>query len=235
MSPLLLILALAPPLAMVWFFQSFKPAPPEKPGLLAILFISGLLSGLPALFLNHMVEKYTALWAGAPEIQHRLLFWMLGIGWNEELAKLLPLLALLYFRKDFTTPYQGLLGGITVALGFSAVENIFYLDRFGTVTLLVRSILTVPAHAFFTAPLGLCLAYSKNAAGAGAKYGWLLGGLLVSMVFHGTYDIWLSFEYGWINRLAYLQVLLMGLFTLLLMRIARQAPIDRQTGAGIAP
>jgi RsiW-degrading membrane proteinase PrsW (M82 family) len=215
----LVTIALSPAIAMVWFFYARQAYRPERKGLITLLFVLGALSGLVALVLNHSVERYTQLWSGAPEPLHRTLFWVLGIGLNEEFAKTLMLLLVLYPRRDFTTPYQGLLGGATVALGFAAVENLFYLERCGTATLLFRSLLTVPAHAFFTAPLGVALGFSKRAETVGRKYLWLVGGLAFAMLTHGLYDIWLSLDSIWLNRVAYLHVVAMGGFTLWLMRL----------------
>ena len=223
MSPLLIVIALAPPIALIWFFQSRNTGTRDSLAYLVLMFLMGMLSGGPALLLNHMVEKYTVLWAGAPLQEHRILFWLVGIGMNEEVSKMIPLLALIYLRREPATPFQGLLSGITVALGFSAVENLFYLDRYGTATLIIRSILTVPAHAFFTAPLGYCLALARRARGSWNAYGWLVGGILVSMLFHGMYDVWLSLDSDWMNWIAYAQVVLMGALTAFLARRTSRA------------
>jgi RsiW-degrading membrane proteinase PrsW (M82 family) len=174
--------------------------------------------------MNHMMEKYTALWSGADNPLHSTLFWLTGIGLNEEFAKMLVLLAVLYPRRGFTEVWQGLTGAAAVALGFAAVENIIYLERFGTGTLLIRSLLTVPAHAGFTLPLGLCLALSKQAGSTWGKYRWLLTGLLISMGLHGGYDLWLAQHATWLNRMAYVQVLLMSLGAVWLIRMASKLP-----------
>jgi protease PrsW len=215
----LITIALSPAIAMVWFFYARQAYRPESKRLITTLFLLGFVAGLLALVLNHLLERYTALWAGSPDVLQRTAFWILGIGLNEEFAKMLMVLLVLYPRKDFSTPYQGLLGGATVALGFAAVENLFYLERYGTATLLFRSALTVPAHAFFTAPLGVAMAYSKRSESLMGKYLWLVGGLAFSVVAHGIYDIWLSLDSLWLNRIAYLHVLLMGAFVLWLMRL----------------
>ena len=212
-------IAMSPAIALVWFFYVRNAYRPERKSLIVLLFVLGGASTLIALGLNHLVEKYTQLWPGAPNAQHRMLFWFFGVGLNEEFAKLLPLLVVLYPRRDFTSPYQGLLGAATVALGFAAVENLFYLERYGTLTLLLRSVLTVPAHAFFTIPMGVMLAYCKVSPTFTGKYCWMLGGLAISVGFHGLYDLWLALEDGWLNWIAYAQVVLMGGLTLVLMRI----------------
>lgn len=189
--------------------------------LLVALFVGGGGSAFLALILNHSVEKYTLLWGESPDVLHATLFWVLGVGVNEEFSKMLVLVALVYFRRDFVNPYQGLVYAATVALGFAAVENVFYLERFGTVTLLIRSVLTIPAHAFFTIPMGILLFYSRAAATPGQKYFWMMSGLIVSASFHGVYDIFMTMDSDALSSLAYLQVGLMGF---LAYRLARMAP-----------
>lgn len=218
------VIALAPAIGLVWLIFAMRSYQPESRWLVAALFILGGLSALLALVLNHSVERYTELWTGAPQLSYRLLFWLGGIGLNEEFAKMLVLLLVLYPRRDFTHLDQGILGAATVALGFAAVENLFYLERFGTPTLLVRSVLTVPAHACFTIPNGVCLFLSKRAESVTGKYLYLLLGLTVALTFHGVYNVWLSLDDEWLNRLAYVQVVLMALFAWRLMRL-RLAPV----------
>ncbi len=215
----LAVIALAPAVGLVWLLHARNPSRPLPRGLILALFVLGCGSAGLALLLNHLVEKYTALWSDATELRLRLLFWLLGIGLNEEFSKLLVLLALVYPRRSFSTPYQGLFAAATVALGFAAVENLVYLERFGTHTLLVRSLLTVPAHACFTIPDGVCLYYSKRSRTLGPKYLWLIAGLGTAVLLHGVYNIWLSLDEPWLNRLAYVQVAVMILAAMGLTRL----------------
>ena len=217
-------LAISPAIALVWFLYARSAYRPERKGLVAALFVLGGASAGLALILNHLVEKYSSLWVGAPEASHRLLYWTAGIGLNEEFAKLAVLLVVLLPRRDFGHPYQGLLGGATVAMGFAAVENLVYLERYGTATLLMRSLVTIPAHAFFTIPLGMAVAYARRAPTLAGKYLWLAGGLAAAALMHGLYDIWLSFPSDTMRAVAYLQVALMALLTYRLMRLANSAP-----------
>ena len=217
-------IAFAPGIALLWLLYRQNPRP-ESRSLLAVLFVLGGACTMGALVMNHMVEKYTALWSGADDPLHRSLFWLTGIGLNEEFAKMLVLLAVLYPRRSFQEVWQGLTGAAAVALGFAAVENIIYLERYGTGTLLIRSVLTVPAHAGFTLPLGLFLAWSKQAETTWGKYRWLVLGLLVSMSLHGIYDLWLAQGEPWLNRMAYVQVLLMTVLAIWLVRVARRIPM----------
>jgi RsiW-degrading membrane proteinase PrsW (M82 family) len=225
-------LAISPAIALVWFFYARSAYRPERKLLVAALFLLGGASAGFALVLNHLIEKQTQLWAGAPEAWQRILYWTAGIGLNEEFTKMLVLLLVLFPRRDFRHPYQGLLGAATVAMGFAAVENLVYLERYGTATLLVRSLVTIPAHAFFTIPLGMAMANATNVPGLPAKYLWLVGGcgLSASALLHGLYDIWLSLPSEPMQYIAYVQVALMALLTHRLMRLANAAlPAEEHT------
>ncbi|MDH4122307.1 MAG: PrsW family intramembrane metalloprotease [Deltaproteobacteria bacterium] len=212
-------LVMAPALAMVWFFYIQKAVAPQSRRWIAALFVGGILSAGAAFVLNHSIEKYTELHPGAEAFHLRFMFWAVVVGVNEELAKMLVLLALLYPRKNVNHPYQGLLAAATVALGFAAVENMLYLERFGTFTLLVRSVLTVPAHAFFTIPMGVLMVFARREEDPARKYLWLLAALGSSAALHGMYDAWLSLGEGWVSNLAYVQVGLMALMVWKLMGV----------------
>lgn len=228
---LLVAIAVSPGIALIWFFYANSAQVNERKSLLFLLFLLGGAAAGPSLILNHAIEKYTVFWSGAPLAAHRIGFWMLGPGLNEEVSKLLVLLALVYPLKRFRNPYQGLVAATTVATGFAVLENLFYLERYGTATLLLRSVLTVPAHAFFTIPMGIMLGYAKAAERLRTKYACLIGGLLVSALLHGIYDVLLSLPGLWINRLAYLQVLIMGLA---ILWIVRRVPLGTLQPSGEA-
>ncbi len=217
-------LAISPAIALVWFLYARSAYRPERKSLVAVLFVLGGISAGIALLLNHLVEKYTSLWPRAPGLQERLVFWIAGVGLNEEFAKMTVLLAVLYPRRDFRQPAQGLLAGATVAMGFAAVENLVYLERYGTATLIFRSLLTIPAHACFTVPMGVLLAYAKRAEAVWAKYLLLVAALAGAALLHGSYDAWLAFPSGWLNAVAYVQVGLMVVMVFRLMRLDLPEP-----------
>ena len=78
-----------------------------------------------------------------------------------------------------------------------------------------RAVITLPAHAFMSVPLGYFVAKARlrqlRGADAAAVTRLLLGGWLIAAVLHGTYDLLLSFGFP---KWAYAQIALMGLFSL---------------------
>ena len=201
------ILTLAPGIALVWWLSTrvrarALPSPP-----LVRLFLGGMLATQLALVLNHALEKYTQFWPGASDVWQRLGFWWLGPGLNEELAKLL----VLFFFAARRTPHivQGLLAATTVACGFAVIENLIYLDRYGSATLIPRSVFSLPAHITFTAFLGYGVSRFQTSASGLRRYAWLLLPFCLAAGLHGSYNVLLFLrEPEGIRNLSYVQVLL---------------------------
>ena len=224
-------MVVAPGLAWIWALLHWNRNQRPQFRLLLRLFLGGNLCGLLALLLNHLVEKYTRFWPGAPAdfgilgwdwSLSRSGFWLL-IGANEEFAKLVVLLLLSYVFGRLRNPAEGMVQAGAVALGFATIENAFYLDQYGPAVLITRTIITLPAHAFMSMPMGYLLGKSAlrlyredGAVPDQYREMWsVLGAWLVAFLLHGTYDLWLSLNH---EVLAYAQIGGMALLSLWLLR-----------------
>ena len=228
-----LILGGLPALYWIWLFYTSNRYKRSSIKLLVLLFLGGMLCGLLALTLNHIIEKYTIFWSGAQETVflldmfppiplYRLGFWLM-VGFNEEFAKLVVLLLLAYPSRDFQERFDGVLYAAVVALGFATIENAFYIKQYGMSILITRTLITLPTHIFMSAIMGYFMAQSKfalkQASGTEFIYwpsirliilGWAIAALL-----HASYDSLLSLN---LNELAYAQLLIMGAVTIYLGR-----------------
>ena len=199
-----------------------------------LLFLGGMISGFLALLLNHSVEKFTLFWPDEvlPKISFfgesiplfSSVFWFC-VGFNEELAKLIVLLLLVYPTKHITEEYDGILYAVTIAVGFATMENFYYLDQYGIAVVITRTVITIPAHAFMSVPMGyfasksrLCL---ENNSSSRLRFclavGTLIIGWFLSSFLHGLYDFLLSFN---MENIAYLQILFMGALSILISKFA---------------
>ena len=192
--------------------------------LLLVLFLGGMTCGMLALVLNHAIEKYTLFWPGATLPQFIVLdksipllssgFWFL-VGINEEFAKLLVLLAVVFPSRHIEDPFDGILYAAVVSVGFASMENFYYLDQYGVAVVVTRTIITIPAHAFMSVPMGYFTAKSRLALDASKekKHRYLLPMVIVfqgwfcSAFLHGLYDFFLSLK---MEREAYLLIVIMG-------------------------
>ena len=111
----------------------------------------------------------------------------------EELAKFLMVWAYLYRNKNFSEPMDGIVYASAVALGFASIENGLYLFRINqqaqfllSNTILIRALLSVPAHALFSGIWGYALGrkkFDKKSPRFIVVYG-----LLLAMLLHALFN-----------------------------------------------
>ena len=132
--------------------------------------------------------------------------YILFIGLTEEFAKQIFILLIFWFnraKKKVWSPLSYMMVGISSGLGFSAVENISYVQHgisfdvlyhgagLGTITALTRAVYTPFLHAIWAG----IVAYGLGVVAQRGYRDWHLavGAYLVAAVFHGIYDASLSY------------------------------------------
>jgi RsiW-degrading membrane proteinase PrsW (M82 family) len=83
-----------------------------------------------------------------------LLYALLAIGPIEELAKLLPFMAVVYWFPEFDEPIDGIIYASFIALGFSTVENFYYLQYVSDMEALARGFAGPVVHIVFASIWG---------------------------------------------------------------------------------
>jgi RsiW-degrading membrane proteinase PrsW (M82 family) len=115
----------------------------------------------------------------------------------EESAKAAGILILLlFFRRQFDGPVDGLVYGATVAAGFAFTENILYfgqaLIESGGVglgfTFVLRGIMSPFAHVMFTACTGVALGFAVRRRNWFAGAGIFVLGLLLAIGLHALWN-----------------------------------------------
>ena len=183
----LIALALAPVLAIMWFVYLKDKYDREPIKHILISFILGCVSVIPAIILeyslgsvfpeNNLNVMTTAIWA------------FIIVALSEEFSKYIMLQWYAFRQKEFDEPFDGIVYGVMVSLGFAAVENIFYVIEGGVSVALLRMFTAVPAHASF----GVIMGYYFGLAWQHKDQAWKykLRGLLSAVVLHGAYDFFL--------------------------------------------
>ncbi|MDO8518410.1 MAG: PrsW family intramembrane metalloprotease [bacterium] len=116
------------------------------------------------------------------------------VGPIEELAKYIVLRANVYFSHDFNQVFDGIVYGITIALGFSFVENIFYfleLYTNQTATIFIvgtafRGLFSTLAHVTFTGIVGYFVGKAKFSSGN--KTAIIAQGIVYASLLHASFD-----------------------------------------------
>lgn len=190
-------------IAWIWvdYYRLIDIYQPNKLHYFALAFMLGGVS--VALVLGAQMYYLNALsWTMNGSLFNDLFYCIFRIGLLEELAKLFPFLFfLVLFKSEVKEPIDYIAYAATVALGFSAIENVMYFSDYGSQIITGRAILCSIGHMFFTAlsVYGIILAKHSNRP-------WLIPVfILFAATIHGLYDFLLMFEpiqgLGWIGAL----------------------------------
>ena len=123
-----------------------------------------------------------------------VIFAYLVVGFSEEFSKFIGLRWYAFTRKSFDEPLDGIVYSVMVSMGFATVENIFYVFNSveagrGMEVGLQRMFLSVPAHASFAVVMGYFVGKAKFDPANSVLL--MVKGLVMAVLFHGTYDFFL--------------------------------------------
>jgi len=153
---------------------------------LAISFFLGILSVIPAYFL----EK-AFLQPAASNISGMVFYCFLVVGFSEEISKYFFLRVYSYRLKAFNEPFDGIIYSVMVSMGFAAAENILYVMDGGMGVGIMRAFTAIPAHATFAVAMGYYIGLAKFKSTKMNATVYHLIGLALAVTFHGFYDFFL--------------------------------------------
>lgn len=151
---ILLSVAIAPGLALFSFFYLRNQMATEPRKTLLQSFIYGAILTFPILFLQYVFKEEHVF-------QQIIIQDIFFTGVIEEFFKWIFLILIIYHHVEFDDPYDGVLYGAAVSLGFATVENIIYIMAYGMDTAFMRAILPVSSHALFGVVMGYYLGKAK--------------------------------------------------------------------------
>lgn len=151
---ILLAVAIAPCLALFSYFYLRKQIHHDPSRSLLHTYIYGMILTFPIMFIQYVFEEEGVF-------QSVFISDVVFTSGLEEFFKWLVLLVVVFSHVDFEDPYDGILFGASVSLGFATVENILYLLTFGVEEALIRALLPVSSHALFGVVMGYYLGRAK--------------------------------------------------------------------------
>ena len=175
-----------------WFtYFRLKQAKPKPFWLHLSALIGGFCGALGAVLLFGQLDAvgYAVDWSVLQEGWRRGLPMSLVIGLIEELAKLLPVLMLVWIRRRLDTPGDALFLASCAGIGFAAAEATLLFQTGGSPTEgLARAAAAPLTHALFAAPWGLGLGRWLMRGRTSA----LVSGFATSVLAHGLYNLLLA-------------------------------------------
>ncbi len=191
MLVVLLALAVAPGIAISLFIYSMNTYGKGSIRYLLFSFLLGMAATLPALAVQTLIHDVREEpWRNS--ILSYVWYAFVVIAFSEEGSKYLVLRFYAYPKSFFSQPFDGVIYSVMIGMGFATVENIEYVAKFGIETGVSRFFLSVPAHASFAVLMGFPVGRAKF----GARYPvWQLWkGLLIAVLFHGSFDCFLFLQ-----------------------------------------
>ncbi|GKU81025.1 glutamic-type intramembrane protease PrsW [Niallia sp. NCCP-28] len=183
---------IAPGLALLSYFYLKDQYDSEPISLVFRAFVAGALLVFPIMFIQYVIEVEhiipSGLWSSL--ITTSLL---------EEFFKWFILFYTAYQHVEFDEPYDGIIYGASVSLGFATVENILYLIANGVEHALGRALLPVSSHAIFGVLMGYYLGKGKFTMPRGK---WVFYSLFIPFFLHGIYDYILTIQNHWLAIIA---------------------------------
>lgn len=168
-NSLFLTLAAILPAAILGIYVFKKDKAEKEPlALLLQLFCLGTAACLPAAYIERFMidgidavfEVFVSMGNGAESMEpftlffYKIIYFFVGIALIEEGLKWIMMTRVTFKSHDFNSLFDGMIYAVFVSLGFAALENIFYVLRYGWGNALMRAILSVPGHMFFAVIMG---------------------------------------------------------------------------------
>ncbi len=186
MSWTILILAIAPALAVCGYIIHKDRFDKEPFWLLLVAFGFGVFSTFPAVVSTLIGGQFFEI---SENPVNTAIYAFLVVALSEEFAKFFFLRYILFKRKEFNEPLDGIVYAVMVGMGFAAFENIFYVADGGVNTALLRMFTAIPAHAVFAVMMGYHVGIAKFDTTHQQEL--LRKGLIYPILLHGAYDFFL--------------------------------------------
>lgn len=218
----LLLLALAPCLFLLWYFYHRDKYEPEPKKNIVKIFLLGALMVIPAGLLEIGIGAGVDAIVGG--IAHAFIMSFFVIAPIEELLKYFAVKQWIYRSLEFDEVMDGIVYTVAASLGFATVENLLYVFQHGIQVAIARAFLAVPGHAFFGALMGYYIGRAKfNKEKEGSL---LFKGILLAVFFHGLYDFLLLTQTV-LALLVIILIITLGLFVRKDLRKAEQLSRER--------
>lgn len=202
----LLLLAIVPPLFLIYLIYKLDKYEKEPFSVCFTLFILGCVTVVPILILEIIASIMfeiaipegsffaNTLFGGTVNIK-TLLTMTFGVALIEEYFKYLALTKYAYKQKSFNEPMDGIVYGVIASLGFALVENIIYIFLYADPGQemsvgIIRMFTAIPAHALMGVIMGYYVGKAKfNQANSKIL---MTQGLIGAIILHSFYNYFLS-------------------------------------------
>lgn len=214
----LMALAIIPGLLLIIYVYKKDKVEKEPLGLIIRIIIFGVISCIAAGYLEQLESSFLPQY---PEgsVEYALTTSFCMAAFVEEIVKFLAMRIGSWKYQGFNYRFDGVVYGVSAAVGFAIYENIMYVAMYGMQTAVVRAFTAIPLHAFCGAFMGAIYSYSKKSSILGHRGGvfmYTVFALVVPMLIHGTYDTFAFLgERGTMPLLVFVVILYIAAITMI--------------------
>ncbi len=185
---LLITLAIAPAIFLVYYVASHDKVEKEPKKLLFTLFCLGALSTLPASIMESIVSLLLSPFISEESILYCILEGFIVAGLVEESCKYFFLKKRTWNDPNFDFKFDAVLYAVCVSLGFAALENVLYVFNNGFSIVLPRALLSIPGHCCFAVLMGHYYGKEKLFETEPSAKTYHKKAILLPMCLHGIFD-----------------------------------------------
>ena len=194
---ILIAAALIPPFYLLYRVYRLDRIEKEPLGLLVLLFFFGVVSTVPAIFIemglgNLLIRIFDNIRLTNFTVNlYYIIDNLICVALVEEGLKFLFLRLGTWRNKDFNYRFDGIVYAVVVSLGFAAAENVLYVTSNGFSNAVVRAVTAIPGHCIFGIYMGTYYGWAKmydKRGLTGRRNFELFKTLAVPTLLHGIYD-----------------------------------------------
>ncbi len=188
---LLLMIALLPAALLTIYIYKKDRVEREPVRMIVRLLALGAFACLPASVLEMAISRVLSAFDFRNPYFASFLEAFAVAALCEELVKYFFLRRTTWRSAAFDYQFDAIVYGVSVSLGFAALENVMYVMQSGFETGLLRAVTSVPGHAIFGVFMGFFYGYAKLAEAQGRASEareYLALSVLTPILLHGTYD-----------------------------------------------
>ena len=220
-----MLIAILPVIGLLVYIYKMDSYEKEPIGLLVKLVILGVLSAIPAIILEGIMDEVLKDFSTQGSYLYLALSAFFGVACVEELVKFLAAYFSTWKNPAFNFKFDGIVYCFYASMGFALIENIFYVFG-GNSPLSVaipRAFLAIPAHGMFSVFMGYNYGEAKYCSSLGNKSGChkaIARGYITAVLLHGFYDFCLFTKNMYMVILFFIFVIIADIITVIKIRNA---------------
>lgn len=193
---LLIVLSILPALILLWYFERQDKGLKEPRRLKWKIFWWGILAtvfaGIIEVFMDDFIRKFVT-----EDTNFYLSIFLSAFvvaAFVEEALKMWVVKAHVYKSEHFNEIMDGITYTIIASLGFATFENIFYVLDGGFGIGILRALVSVPGHAFFSGIMGYYIGKARFEEDVSVSRKLLVKGFTIAVFYHGLFNFLLFTE-----------------------------------------